>query len=82
MDEFFSRALQLFPDRVGEVSLMRFLVQPIVIAIPAVIAGLNDSRKGSPPFDWSLFTKPSQRSDRLIAGAKDLEKILLVLALY
>jgi len=43
----------------------RLLLQPLVAAVLAVRAGMQDARDGRPPYLWTLLTDPSQRKDLL-----------------
>src|SRR5262245_35123145 len=41
---------------------IRLVLQPLVVAVFAVRAGLRDARAGRPPYFWSIFT--TRRRDR------------------
>ena len=38
---------------------VRFIVQPIIAVILGIRAGIHDARQATPPFIWSLCTRPS-----------------------
>jgi hypothetical protein len=44
---------------------VRFIVQPIIAAILGIRAGIHDARKETPPFIWSLFTRPGGRKQQI-----------------
>jgi hypothetical protein len=44
---------------------VRFLVQPTMAAILGIRAGIHDVRQATPPFIWSLCTRPEERKRQL-----------------
>ena len=51
--------LERFLARLTGPMHLRFIVQPIMAAILGIRAGLHDARQATPPFIWSLCTRPS-----------------------
>jgi len=56
----------------------RLLLQPLVAAVLAVRAGMQDARDGRPPYLWTLLTDPSQRRDLLREGWKAVTKVFIM----
>jgi hypothetical protein len=55
----------------------RIVIQPVVAATFAVIAGLKDVREGRPPFGWTLITKPGERGRLLREGWEHVSKVFI-----
>jgi hypothetical protein len=55
----------------------RFVFQPLMAIIYAVIDGIRDAKNGSPPYFWSLFTNPRQRKEFIKDGWKHVGKIFI-----
>jgi O-antigen ligase len=56
----------------------RFIFQPLMAAILAVRAGLNDARKGRTAFLWTLVRDPAQRSELMRDAWKDVGRVFLL----
>jgi hypothetical protein len=56
MEEWLTRYIQDFGDRLTGPLHFRFLLQPLMASILAVRAGLQDAREGKPPYFWAIFT--------------------------
>jgi hypothetical protein len=50
------RAAQNLIDRISGPMNFRFILQPVMASIFAIIAGLKDAKAGKPPYFWSLLT--------------------------
>ena len=70
MEEMIVRAWTNIASRVGGPMTFRIVLQPLMAALLAVIAGLRDARENRPPYLWTLLTDPSQRVDLLRHGWK------------
>jgi hypothetical protein len=58
-------------DLIGRLSgpfSFRFVLQPIMAAIFAILDGVRDAHAGKPPYFWSVLTRPGQRRDLLREG--------------
>jgi hypothetical protein len=45
----------------------RFILQPLMALIFAIVAGLKDGKAGKPPYFWSLLTGRARRVDSITA---------------
>ncbi|MGO9377334.1 MAG: hypothetical protein ACLP29_02135 [Dissulfurispiraceae bacterium] len=64
--------------RVGGPLTFRLMLQPIMVAIIAVRAGLKDAREGRPPYTWAVFTDPVDRGKLLRDGWKAVGKVFVL----
>ncbi|MBB6055116.1 hypothetical protein HNR75_000998 [Tolumonas osonensis] len=65
-------------DRISGPLHFRLLLQPVMAAIFAIIAGLKDAREGRAPYFWSLFTDPVNRAEMLKDGWKGVGKVFVL----
>jgi hypothetical protein len=65
-------------DRVFGPMQFRFVLQPIVASIFAIISGLRDARAHKPPYFWALITYPADRRAMIKDGWKSVGKVFLV----
>jgi hypothetical protein len=72
------RVAQNLIDRIAGPMNFRFILQPVMASIFAVIAGLKDAKVGKPPYLWSLITVRAQRVDRIKDGWKSLGRVIVV----
>ena len=56
MEEWLARTVENLMDRLTGPLHFRFLMQPLMAAILAIRAGIQDSREGKPPYFWAMFT--------------------------
>jgi hypothetical protein len=78
MEEWLSRFIQNFGDRLTGPLHFRFLLQPLMAAILAIRAGLHDARDGRPPYFWAIFTEPARRKELLREGWQAIAKVFTV----
>ena len=55
----------------------RFVLQPLMALIYAARDGLADARAGRPPYFWTLFARPGERSRLLREGWKATTQVIL-----
>jgi hypothetical protein len=72
------RMVENLIDRVSGPMKFRFVLQPIMAAIFAILAGLKDAKAGTPPYFWGLITNPGHRSEMLKTGWKSVGKVIIV----
>jgi hypothetical protein len=68
MDDTLSRFV---PDLVGRIHgpfSFRFVLQPVMAMIYAVVDGLADWRSGRPPYFWTMFTQIEERRRLITEG--------------
>ncbi len=63
----------------GSLSL-RFVIQPIVAAVIALRAGIEDAREGRSAYLWTALTSPGYRLQLLHGGWRDMRTPFLVSA--
>src|SRR5271170_3566609 len=80
MDEItiWMRVAQNLIDRTSGTMNFRFILQPVMASIFAIIAGLKDAKAGKPPYLWSLLTDRARRVDRIKDGWKSVGKVIIV----
>lgn len=67
-----------FVDRLSGPLRFRLVLQPVMAAIFAIVAGLKDARTGKPPYFWALVTDPAHRADMLENGWKSVGKVFVL----
>ena len=55
----------------------RFILQPVMATVLAVLDGLKDARTGRPPFVRTIWSDPSQRPAYLREGLKRLSRVIV-----
>jgi hypothetical protein len=80
MDEItvWMRVAQNLIDRISGPMNFRFILQPVMASIFAIIAGLKDAKAGKPPYFWSLLTSRTRQFDRIKDGWKSVGKVIVV----
>lgn len=78
MDEIWLRIMENMSERVSGPMHFRFILQPVMATLFAVIAGLKDAKAGKSPYFWALFTDPSNRTEMLKDGWKSVGKVFLL----
>ena len=56
----------------------RFIFQPLMATIFAVIDGIKDAKNGKPAYFWSVITHPGHRKELLKDGWKHVGKIFII----
>ena len=78
MDEIWWRFVDDLLDRVSGPMKFRLVLQPLMAAIFAIVAGLKDAKEGRPPYFWTVVSDPSQRAYMLRDGWKSVGKIFVL----
>lgn len=65
-------------DRISGPLKFRFLLQPLMATIFAVIDGLRDAKEGNTPYFWSLLSSPEHRRDMIKDGWKSVGKVFIL----
>ena len=78
MEDIFARIFENLADRVSGPMRFRFVLQPLMAVIFAVLDGMKDARSGQVPYFWSMFTDPGHRSDLLKSGWKSVGKVFII----
>jgi hypothetical protein len=56
----------------------RFIFQPLMAVIFAVLDGLKDSKAGKPAYFWALFSTPEKRREMLSDGWGRIGKVFII----
>ena len=78
MDDIWMRIMENIADRTSGPMKFRFVLQPVMASIFAIIAGLKDAKTGKPPYFWGLFTHPEDRVEMLRDGWKSVGKVFIL----
>ena len=65
-------------DRADAPMRFRFILQPLMAAIAAILDGLKDARTGRSPYFWTLLRNPRERIERLNEGLNATARIILL----
>ena len=75
MEETLIRIWENLGGRIGGPMKFRLLLQPLMVSVFAIRAGIQDARAGRPPFLWTVLSDPQSRSGLLRNGWKDIAKV-------
>ena len=78
MDDVLAQMWQEIVARPDGPLAMRFYLQPLMATLFAVRDGVHDAHAGRPPYFWSLFADPANRSERLRDGWRSVGKIFVI----
>jgi hypothetical protein len=78
MVDVLSRVVENLGDRLGGPMSFRFVLQPVVAAIFAIIGGLEDAKLGRGPYLWAVLTEPANRAALIKDGWTRIGKVFLV----
>jgi hypothetical protein len=56
----------------------RFIAQPLMATIFAIIDGVKDARAGRPAYFWALLSTPGKRKEMVKEGWKSVGKIFIL----
>lgn len=76
--ETLNRLWRDLADRPGGPMKFRFFLQPVMVSIPAILDGINDSHAGRSPYFWTVLSKPQQRLARLREALNATARIILL----
>ena len=74
----FERIWQNLLDRPSGPMTFRFVLQPIMAAIAALVDGVKDARTGRSPYLWTVLTDPTTRGSRLNEGLIATARVILL----
>jgi hypothetical protein len=78
MDDHWMRIIGNLADRVSGPMNFRFVLQPIMASIFAVIDGLHDAKAHKPPHLWAFCVHPAQRAEIIRDGWKSVGKVFVL----
>jgi hypothetical protein len=78
MDDIWMRIMGDMADRISGPMKFRLVLQPVMAATFAIIAGLKDAKAGKPPYFWGLITDPAHRVDMMKSGWKSVGMVFVL----
>jgi len=78
MENFWQRIVDDFFGRFDGPLHFRFILQPLMAIIFAVIDGIKDAKIGKPAYFWTIMFSPGQRKEFLKDGWKHVGKIFIL----
>lgn len=81
MAELWDRIVENLFVRLDGPLHFRFIVQPLMAILFAVVNGLKDARDDKPAYFWSIATNPGHRKELLQEGWKHVGKIFILAVL-
>ena len=78
MEEHWQRIVENFFGRLDGPFHFRFIVQPIMASLFAILDGIKDAKSGKVPYFWALFTLPGHRRELIKDGWKHVGKIFVI----
>ncbi len=78
MQELWQRFTEDFVNRLDGPLHFRFIAQPLIAIIYAIIDGLKDAKAGKVPYFWAVVTSPEHRRELLKDGWKHFGKIFII----
>lgn len=78
MEDIWIRFIENMGNRIDGPMKLRFILQPAMAAIFAIIAGLKDAKAGRIPYFWSLIYFPNSRTEMLKDGWKSVGKVFVI----
>lgn len=78
MEDILHRFVEHLFGRLDGPLHFRFILQPVMATIFAVIDGVKDAKQDNPAYFWALLTTPGQRKEFLKTGWKSVGKIFIL----
>ena len=76
--DLLSRFFGSFLPRLDGPLHFRFIFQPLMATIFAVIDGIKDAKMGNPPYFWDIVKNPHRRRELMMLGWKRFGKIFIL----
>jgi hypothetical protein len=76
--ETFKRIWHQLIERTDAPMRFRFILQPLMAAIAAILDGRKDARTGRSPYFWTMMGDPRERVGRLQEGLNATARIILL----
>jgi hypothetical protein len=78
MEEFFQQFINAIYLRLTGPLHFRFILQPVMALVFAIIDGIKDAKAGRPLYLWGLITSPEQGKERVKEGWKSIGKVAIL----
>jgi hypothetical protein len=78
MEDFFQQFINAIFIRLTGPLHFRFILQPVMALVFAIIDGIKDAKAGKPLYLWGLFKDPVTRKEQLKGGWKSIGKVAIL----
>lgn len=78
MENIWQRIVENLFGRLDGPLHFRFILQPLIATIFAIMDGMKDAKTGKPPYFWAVFSSPEHRKELLKDGWKHVGKIFII----
>ena len=78
MDDIWPRMAGNLADRLQGPLNFRFVLQPVVASLLAILSGLRDAKAHRPPYLWALVSNPTHRGGMVKDAWKSVGKVFIV----
>ena len=78
MDDILTRIWTNLVARLTGPFAFRFILQPAMGLLFALLDGVKDAKAGRPPYYWAIFTDAENRMQLLKEGARRIGRIILL----
>ena len=78
MEELWQRFVENFVNRLDGPLHFRFILQPTMATIFAVMSGIKDAKTGKTPFLWKFITQREYRWELIKDGWKHVSKLFIL----
>jgi hypothetical protein len=65
-------------ERPGGAMTFRFILQPVMATVAAMVDGINDAKTGRSYYLWTILADPAKRMGRLHEGLISTARVLLL----
>ena len=78
MEDFFQQFVNAIAMRLTGTLHFRFILQPVMALVFAIIDGIKDAKAGKPLYLWGLVTDPATRKEQMKSGWKSIGKVAIL----
>ena len=78
MENIWQRIIENLFGRLDGPLHFRFILQPLMAVIFAVIDGIKDAKNGKPAYFWAMIVNPEHRKELVKDGWKHVGKIFII----
>jgi hypothetical protein len=78
MEDFFQQFIAAVYLRLTGTLKFRFILQPVMALVFAIIDGVRDAKAGKPLYLWGLITDPATRKEQMSSGWKSIGKLAIL----
>jgi hypothetical protein len=78
MEDFFRQFINAIYIRLTGTLHFRFILQPVMALVFAIIDGIKDAKTGRPMYLWGLVKDATTRKEQLKSGWKSIGKVAIL----